>query len=255
MLRTLWTVFGASVAGASHRRLGQPCQDAHGFRVLPSGWLVIAVADGAGAASLGMQGARLAVSASLKALSRSLTSSERAIDDAALRAVLTCASYAARARIEREACHRQVASAKLACTLTLVLAHHDIVAVVQVGDGAAVGASGDDGEPLMLLAEPQRGEHAGETNFLVSVGAVEASQAKVFHEVDALAVFSDGVAHVALQEPGATPHGPFFYPLFGYARTVVDANVGRRKMASFLRAPRIMERTGDDLTLVLAVRQ
>ena len=45
-----WQVLGASVPGAGHVRGGQDCQDAHRWRALPGGVLVVAVADGAGSA-------------------------------------------------------------------------------------------------------------------------------------------------------------------------------------------------------------
>ena len=46
-----WRIVGASVQGTSHQKDDIPCQDAHGYRVLLSGAIVVAVADGAGTAS------------------------------------------------------------------------------------------------------------------------------------------------------------------------------------------------------------
>ena len=53
-----WRVVAAAVQGVSHQRLDLPCQDALGYLVLPSGTLVVALADGAGSAQYSDQGAR-----------------------------------------------------------------------------------------------------------------------------------------------------------------------------------------------------
>jgi serine/threonine protein phosphatase PrpC len=60
-----WRVVGASVVGTAHEKTGQPCQDAHGWRILPDNVLIAAVADGAGSAALGEIGAQVAVRAVL----------------------------------------------------------------------------------------------------------------------------------------------------------------------------------------------
>src|SRR5262245_45254294 len=66
-----WRVLGASVVGTSHRKVDKPCQDAHAYRVLPDGALLV-VADGAGSAEYSEEGARLAVDTALNALTASV---------------------------------------------------------------------------------------------------------------------------------------------------------------------------------------
>jgi hypothetical protein len=61
-----WRVTGTAVRGISHERLGMPCQDAQGFRVLPDGTLIVALADGAGSAAYSDQGAQRAVESALE---------------------------------------------------------------------------------------------------------------------------------------------------------------------------------------------
>lgn len=63
-----WRILGASLAGSSHLAAGLPCQDAHGWRELPGGVWLAAVADGAGSAPRSDEGAALAVDAALEAL-------------------------------------------------------------------------------------------------------------------------------------------------------------------------------------------
>src|SRR5690349_18611216 len=63
-----WNVAGASVQGTSHMERDVPCQDAHLYRVLPEGHLIIAVADGAGSAARSDEGAWLAVQQAILSL-------------------------------------------------------------------------------------------------------------------------------------------------------------------------------------------
>lgn len=63
-----WTIAAASEAGLSHRRASLPCQDAHGYRVLRNGWLIVAVADGAGSATFADVGATNAVRIALNSM-------------------------------------------------------------------------------------------------------------------------------------------------------------------------------------------
>ncbi len=73
-----WRVVGASITGSSHQRFGEPCQDAAGWALGPERSLIVAVADGAGSAKLGGEGARLAISTAIDHLTgrRSLGSGE-----------------------------------------------------------------------------------------------------------------------------------------------------------------------------------
>ena len=61
MSAEIWRVIGASVSGVRHRREDMPCQDYWGYRTLPTGEVVVAVADGAGSAPLAAEGAHAMV--------------------------------------------------------------------------------------------------------------------------------------------------------------------------------------------------
>ncbi|HTW10840.1 MAG TPA: protein phosphatase 2C domain-containing protein [Acidimicrobiales bacterium] len=64
----VFSVLAASVAGASHRLAGRPCEDAYGWDVLGPGAIALLLADGVGAASRGGEAAELAVSAAARYL-------------------------------------------------------------------------------------------------------------------------------------------------------------------------------------------
>ena len=56
-----WRILGASVAGTSHRKKGRGCDDNHTYQILDNGFVLLAVADGAGSASRAAEGAAYVV--------------------------------------------------------------------------------------------------------------------------------------------------------------------------------------------------
>jgi len=247
-----WRVLGASVQGSSHEKARKPCQDAHVWRVTPAGILVAAVADGSGSAPLGEAGAQAATRAAADALCERLAGPPPA-DDTAWHALLAHALGAARAAVEAAAAAHGAPPRDLATTLIALVGTPDLVAAAQVGDGAAVAA--DAAGNVFPITTPESGEYLNETTFLVSDGALDAPQIRVWRgAVARFAVLSDGIEMLALRMPGGTPHAPFFVPLFRFVAGASDAAQAQEELAAFLRSPRVRERTDDDLTLVLAAR-
>lgn len=249
---TDWKVVAASVAGVSHEKTGQPCQDAHGARQLADIGLIAAVADGAGSAALAEVGARIAVDVGLQTLERlaraaSAANAQVGMDD--LKDVLS----AVRLALDREAETRQEPIREFATTLLLVAVSAEQVAVLQVGDGAVVARNAQ--QELFALTIPPDAEYANATTFVTSPDALEAAQIVVdTTPVTALSLFSDGLQRLALKLPEGTPHAPFFTPLFGFVSGMEDRAQGVSQLTAFLHSPRITERADDDLTLVLAVK-
>lgn len=247
---TAWQVVAASVEGASHTRRGQPCQDAHAWRVLTGDLLVAAVADGAGSAEMGEVGAVTAAHAAVDCLADSFQAGWPKTEDG-WRDRLLAALQGAREAVEEEARARNKAARDLATTLIVLAATPDLAAVAQVGDGAAV--VGGAAEELVALTTPQSGEYVNETIFLVSPDALEAAQfAFQSGAVTRVALFSDGLQRLALRMPEAAPHAPFFAPLFRFVAESEGGSKAEEQLAGFLRSPRLRERADDDLTLVLA---
>ncbi|MGL5061212.1 MAG: PP2C family serine/threonine-protein phosphatase, partial [Microcoleus sp.] len=187
---TNWQVVAASVTGTSHEKRSQPCQDAHCWRLLPNNVLTAAVADGAGSAALAEIGAKIAVEVAVETICQQQEMLPQ--NDREWQVLLASALQAARAAVEAEAAVREVASRDLACTLITVVATPELIAVAQIGDGAAVG--GDSAGNAISLTVPPCGEYINETVFLVSPNAVETAQFQVrWEKFSHLAVFSDGL--------------------------------------------------------------
>jgi hypothetical protein len=236
-------VAGASVIGTAHEKTGQPCQDAHGWRILPNNVLIAAVADGAGSAALGDVGAQVAVRAALEALEAHMGEPE----DTLLPNVLAAVQEAVR----QEANTREAPLRELATTLLFVLAGEQLVAAGQIGDGAIV-VEQRDGELLTLTSPPADG-YINETTFLTEDDAPDAAQWVMREEgVRRIALFTDGLQRLALKLPEGEPHAPFFAPLFRFIAEQEEAAAPEKEIAALLRSPRISDRTADDLTLLLA---
>ncbi|MEG4517572.1 MULTISPECIES: PP2C family serine/threonine-protein phosphatase [unclassified Microcoleus] len=244
-----WQVVAASVIGTSHEKRSQPCQDAHCWRLLPNGVLAAAVADGAGSAALAEIGAKIAVEAVVETICQQQERLPQNDDE--WQVFLTASLQVARAQVEAEAAVREVAPRDLACTLIAVVATPELIAVAQIGDGAAV--AGDSAGNAIALTVPPCGEYINETIFLISPNAIETAQFQVLRkQLRHLAVFSDGLQMLALKIPEGTPHGPFFAPLFRFSGEWKEEEDAKQQLESFLRSPRVSERTDDDLTLLLA---
>jgi hypothetical protein len=251
--RLRWRVAGVSVRGASHERLGLPCQDAHQWAQLSDELLLAAVADGAGSALLAEVGATLAVNAAINSARERFSESSNvgALRHLNWEALLNHTLFAARAALEREAEVRSVPLRDFACTLAVVVAGKDFVAAMQVGDGAVVVAEPDG--VLLSILRPFQGECLNETIFLTSPESVETSQPVVWHgRLAHLAVLSDGLQMTALRMPSADPHPGFFAPLFQFLCRESDGVHAQEALASFLVSPRVRDRTDDDVTLLLA---
>lgn len=248
-----WRSVGVSSRGISHIKTGEPCQDAHRWRVLKCGTLVITIADGAGTAALAEIGAKLAASTALEAVCRGLGATvwEEGSDDD-WRALLVCGLTEALESLEKEATSRQAALRDFACTLAVAVAHPGrMVVAIQIGDGAVV-AQEDGGEPF-AVTRPTPSEYLNETTFLISPNAIDGASFTLWRgNLARMAALTDGLQMLALRMPGGEPHLGFFAPLFRFVASTGNTKKRETELQAFLDSPRVRERTDDDLTLFLA---
>lgn len=235
-----WRLLGGSVAGSLHRRQGRGCDDAFGWHVDDT-VLVAVTADGAGSRpGTAAFGAFTAVEAVLAAAAQ-----EHGADGAVERLF-----RAALSAVEGAARQLGIAPDLLATTLSVAVVGGARLAVGQVGDGIAVHGAGDAVE---AVAVGERPEHVNETVFLTSPGALS-EHLRTFSTgadaVDALALSTDGLRYQVLDDLAThRPFAPFFRAAWAYARRT-DATP--EAVTAFL--DEIEDQSGDDKTLVLAVR-
>lgn len=158
-----------------------------------------------------------------------------------------------RVEIENESTRLSVPIRQLACTFLGAIVFDDIAGFVQIGDGAIViqknGVSG-------VLEWPQSGEYANTTNFLTDDDFLSNLQCKVvIGQIEQLAMFSDGLERLILKFSERTVHQPFLTPLFTKLREVESGKQLTSPLEDFLVSQQVNQRTDDDKTLVLAVRE
>jgi hypothetical protein len=249
----MWKLLAQSVAGSSHLRLGQPCQDAclvaHEV-ISDQPILILACADGAGSAHYASEGA---VQTCETIVHRALADMREGLMPEAIEhdTVLYWAEEA-RKRLTQEAEQRQVPLRELACTLLFAVVGEHSAAFAQIGDGAIVTRFGEEYRPVFW---PQAGEYANCTQFITQDDFADHLEFVRFDErIDELAVFSDGLQRLALNLAGRLGHRPFFEPLFARLRAAANGDDLREPLRQFLESPRVAQRSDDDKTLILATR-
>ena len=253
MSSSVWKVTGCSTQGLAHEKLGLPCQDAHAWHQPGNGLLLVAVADGAGSAPLAHIGAPLGCQAALAGLRAQLESVSEAGPDFGFNwsEILRQAVAAARTDLQREADARHVSISELATTLIVVVACPELLAAIQIGDGAIVLAESD--EAMRCIGRPAQSEYLNETTFVTSATAMSEGEPVIFKgAISRFAVLTDGLQMASLRMPEAEPHPGFFAPLFRFLEGAKSVEELQTELGSFLQSPRVRQRTDDDVTVVIA---
>lgn len=244
-----WQVIGSSVRGTSHVRAELPCQDAHEYRFLFNECLIVAVADGLGSATHSEDGAKIAIKASLDSLEQSL-SPESISDPKKWNDVLKNAFSWAVQKLKETSTGTGIALREYGTTLMVAVIQNDWLAVGHIGDGAVV-ALLSSGE-MKTISTPQRGEYANEVMPLTAQGALEFVNFTIRHnEIDAVALLTDGLQNLCIQNQTGDPHAQFFAPFFDAIINVLDVEETSIKLTEFLSSERVCSKTDDDKTLVI----
>lgn len=252
-----WKVLAGQAAGS--RKAGRGCDDAMAARELSVGkqnfWLA-AVADGAGSASHGGHGARVAADTCLRALQKVVRKGEAGGESASWAAAVVKSVARALRRTSRQL---GVPMRELATTLSCTVAGPAFTWVLQVGDGAVVwrpmpadaelaAASGQ----WHVAVWPARGEYANSTHFVTDD---EVQSAAVWLPASqCIALMTDGLGPLALDLAAKKPFAPFFD---GVARELQrqEPHALQSHFVAMLGSPRVADRTDDDVTLIVALRR
>lgn len=248
-----WRLVYASEVGTSHAHTGTPCQDSCWAQVdqLADGQplLSVFVADGAGSATKGGEGAELAIEAAAALIAKKVKQGEFGLGDT----LATDIVLAVRERIYAAAEIEKLKARDFACTFLGVLSTSTGTLVLQVGDGGVVV---DAGAGLEVAVVPMSGEYANMTHFVTDEDAVTVLATKSYPDrALKVAAFTDGVQRLALNMATNTPHEPFFAPFFnGMAKaTAEQEDQLQGLLVKFLGSQPVNERTDDDKTLALAL--
>lgn len=250
-----WCYAAASVVGLSHIRAGTRLQDAkHCF--VASGadgrqMLFAVVADGAGSAKFGGQGASIVCRTFTSQARSALHCATELPDDETIWSWLDIA----RDRIQVAATKRELTARDFAATLVLVMASPDAIVTAHIGDGAIV-ARDRDSALWSVLSEPHHGEYASTTYFVTDDPQPALRISREPNQFNAVAAFSDGIENLVLDSVTGAASAAFFTPmakpLDASTATGRDCTLSR-SLAAFLASDRLNERTDDDKTLIVAV--
>jgi len=244
-----WRVFGASVTGKSHLDKGLPCQDAHAQAVVDD-ILVAIVCDGAGSARHSEQGAQFVATQTVLALAERLRLGASLQDLQA--GALTATLVQIRAALDDIASASSANIDDYATTIVGVVMGPDEGFFFHLGDGLGVVQLADGNE---LISLPANGEYANETYFISGERWREQLRLlPISQSVRGVVLMSDGCMPFAMSKHNASLYAPFMDAVQGYLRTVDSVLVGNEALASTLADPRTHQITGDDKTLLLAMR-
>lgn len=248
-----WRLVYASEVGTSHNHTGTLCQDSCWAQVdrLVDGepLLSVFVADGAGSAAKGGEGAELAIEAAAAFIAKKVKQGEFGLSDG----LATDLVVAVRDRIYAAAEAEGLKARDFACTFLGTLSTAVGTLVLQIGDGGVVL---DVGAGLEVAVVPMSGEYANMTHFVTDEDAVTVLQTRTYStRALKVAAFTDGIQRIALNLSSNTPHEPFFAPFFkGMAKaTAEQEDQLQGLLVRFLSSAPVNERTDDDKTLALAL--
>jgi serine/threonine protein phosphatase PrpC len=241
--------------------LSMPCQD-YGHYHIFNDVIVGAVADGAGSAKYSDIGAKLAVEAVIKYLSRIgaylrkrkpwCQSFWRSLSEKEAKKLFAKTLKKAIASLHEEAKTENYSVNDLACTLLIFVATPQWVAAMQIGDGFIVVRSQES--EYQLLFQPDKGEFANETTFITSSNALDEMQVRVLtgHQ-EFICAATDGLEKLAIRFSDWTPFALFFKPLEEYLGETNEPEKEDEYLKNFLDSERLNARTDDDKTLLLCL--
>jgi len=249
---SMWRFAGARTVGLSHLKTGLPCQDYCACLSLPNDTLIAAVADGAGSAKKGEQGAQIAVTTVVHYLKEVLENSGTDLQDA-----IQSAAAAARRAVLEEADGQGENPRIYASTLLAIALTPNCGAALQIGDGVIVVS--EDGEEWMWMTWPQRGQFANTTYFLTDEKAIERMEVADFGgAITDVALMSDGLEPLALHYASQSVHNRFFTGLFDPLwKAEGDEEIPQlsKALEQFLASDRVKSRTDDDVSLIFATKR
>lgn len=244
-----WITLGESATGTSHALQQKPCQDA--FRILTFGaadeWLVVAVSDGAGSASLSEIGATFVCDEFVHRIAT--MSATQSLDVRFVEELF----HDVREGLFKQAEERGVAARELACTALVAIIGPTSTVFAQLGDGAIIYRVSEE---LRVAFWPEPIEYANATDFLTDADFTARLQVQVISaSLDDVALLTDGLQRLALDYSSKCAYPGFFEPLFRDLRQAEAVDGLRCSFREFLESDRVNKRTDDDKTLVLGVRR
>jgi hypothetical protein len=255
----MWRVRGFSIQGYSHLMEGSPCQDAYRQATVGTS-VVLAVADGAGSRPRSAEGAALLVTLTTDMLTGMLKAPGGPADGRLLRARLGQAYDRIREQFLQKATllAGEGRAGEFAATLIGAVVCDGMIGIIQVGDGFAVvrRVNRQGVTRYHLLSQPAvTGQYSNETIFVTSdAAATPLIRCAVDDGITGILLSTDGLMPAALtRDPGhpETVNADFVERVLSH---LDGDNHDPRLVVRTMLSDGVVGRTGDDLTLLAAVR-
>lgn len=256
-----WRVACASVIGSSHIKTESPCQDSHYVHFARDGkgreFLIAAVSDGAGSATLSGTGSRMTCRTMCAAAAAHIESTNS--DNAPTDELVASWAHQAREELSQSAAAAELPIREFACTLIFAIVGETWFTTAQIGDGAMCMPDPDLPDQWCYQFWPHKGEYANTTRFLTDEAWQQFFQiASAERRLDELSLFTDGIEMLALSNAVRMVHSPFFNGMFPPIRAAKAEGIDpalSTALSDFLASPRVLARTDDDKTVILASRR
>lgn len=262
-----WRIVGVSVPGSRHAAVAQANQDSWLYRQIADEMFVLAIADGAGSRPRSAVGSRLAVEAAFASACAVLpTQAPEQRQDwvelagrwaRACRAAFTQAVEATAGALSAEN-GKKLTPDDFATTLLAVLASPPWYCYITVGDCFAVVYRRPGG--ARLVVPPAMAGSRGVTTFLTAPEAAAEVSSGVIDEphLSGLVLCSDGLIEATLDVARGADGGMCYIApsdLIGFFEVFADGDRTAADLAAGFASPEYAAASGDDMTMVLAVRQ
>jgi hypothetical protein len=251
-----WSWIGACSTGSSHIRAGTTCQDSAScveLAIRDDHALLAIVPDGAGSAEYSAIGSRLVVGCFARCVIAHLQANQAA--ELITKELVLDWLDNVRDHISRSAELRAISPRDMAATLVgaIVFSNHAIVC--HVGDGACVLRNKEESE-WQVASWPAHGEYASSTYFVTDEPEPTLQFNLLLGEFNEVAIFSDGIERLALDFGNGNAFAPFFEHMFAPLTSLGPGRDRRLSLSlrKYLDSPRVVERTDDDKSLILARR-
>jgi len=258
---TEWRFALASVVGSSHGRSDTPCQDASACEIFErdgASFVIAVVSDGAGSARHAQAGARLACRTVTEG-ARAFLEAGHELEDFSQEHALALLEHF-QVVVQRAARHIDATPRDFACTLLFAMLGPSSAVFGQIGDGAIVisPGAGKGASSFDWVFWPMRGEYANQTSFATQSDAAQNFAFELWPQpVQELALLSDGLQGLVLDQRAKTAHARFFAPMFAAVRRAPPglSPAFSAALEKFLRSDTVQRRTDDDTTLILVSRR
>jgi hypothetical protein len=255
----MWRVRGFSIQGYAHLKEGSPCQDAYRQATVGSS-LVLAVADGAGSRPRSAEGAAILVTAATEVLTSMLRAPGDQSDAQLLKVRLPAAYERIRGRFLKQATllGGEGQAGEFAATLVAAVVTERLIGIIQVGDGFVVTRTVNrlGKTSYHLLSRPEvGGQYSNETVFVTSSAATDpVTECVVETGLTGIMLSTDGLMPAALAYSNGKPEA-VNEDFTGRVLSHIDEDESDpRKVIRTMMSDGVVGLTGDDLTLLAAVR-